>query len=52
MEAVKSFKKRKYRYTAKLTAGFMKTWWEPIVLWTNENQGVQHRTSMKKKRDS
>jgi len=48
MEAVKSFKKRKY--TARLMAGFMKTWWEPTVLWTHENQGVKHRTSMKKLR--
>ena len=47
MEAVKSFKKRKY--TARLTAGFMESWWEPTVLWTHENQGVQHRTSIKKK---
>ena len=48
MEAVKSFKKRKY--TARLTASFLKTWWEPTVLWTHENQGVKHRTSMKKLR--
>ena len=48
MEAVKSFKKRKY--TARVTASFMKTWWEPTVLWTHENQGVEHRSSMKKLR--